>query len=57
MSLQDLIDQARKNRSPEEQAKLDEQRNERMRLFNIKAKQEWDDGLVTEELLNKVINL
>ncbi len=57
MTLEQLIADARAKRSPEEQARLDEEHRVRMKAVDDRLRREWKAQLVTQELLNKVIDL
>ncbi|AND75024.1 hypothetical protein pf16_101 [Pseudomonas phage pf16] len=57
MSIEDLIAEARAKRSPEEQARLDEAHRLRILEFDKRIAQKFKAREVTQELLNKVINL
>lgn len=57
MTIEKLIEEARKRRSPAEQLLIDGQHQDRMRRLDIKLAKEFKAQIVTEEQLNRVINL
>lgn len=57
MTLEQLIEQARSKYTPEERAVYDESRRRSMDVLNKRLSKEFNDSIVTEELLNKVISL
>jgi hypothetical protein len=57
MTIQDLIDQARARRSPEEQAQIDEDMRLRMEAINKREHALFVASCVTEEQLNRLISL
>lgn len=57
MTLEQLIEQARSKYTPEEQAAFEEIRRHSMQVLNKRLSKEFNDSIVTEELLNKVVSL
>lgn len=57
MTLEQLIEQARSRYTSEEQATFEEIRRHSMQELNKRLSKEFNDSIVTEELLNKVISL
>lgn len=57
MTLEQLIEQARLKRSPEEQAALDQIRRDSYVALDKRLRKEFKDSIPTEELLNRMISL
>lgn len=57
MALEELIEEARKKRSPEEQALIDASLRERMDAVDKRLRREFKASIVTQEQLNRVISL
>lgn len=57
MTLEQLIEHARSKYTPEEKAAREEIRRHNMDVLNKRLSKEFNDSIVTEELLNKVISL
>lgn len=57
MTLEQLIEQARSKYTPEEKAAFEESRRHSRQELNKRLFKEFNDSIVTEELLNKVISL
>lgn len=56
MSLEQLIEEARRKRPPEEQARLDAEHRKRMEALDRRLSKEFRDSIVTQEQLNRVID-
>ncbi len=57
MTLEQMIEKARKRRSPEEQAEIDKAVTDRMKALDLKLSREFKQSIPSQELLNKVISL
>lgn len=57
MTIEKLIEEARKKRPIAEQLLMDGKHQERMKRLDIKLAREFKASIVTEEQLNRVINL
>lgn len=57
MSIEQLIEDARSKYTPEKRAELQAEHQRRVDEFNKRLHREFKDSIVTQELLNKVIDL